>query len=108
MPPKPATPRLPSLQPHMYICVRRAGAGTLTLTLTLTPTLTLTLTPTLTLTLALTAQEQLTPWSKAVLLSLPPFIRQQLLLESTASDDSAQLGQIETERLLADLVRANL
>jgi hypothetical protein len=90
----------------MYICVRRAGAGTLTLTLT--PTLTLTLTPTLTLTLALTAQEQLTPWSKAVLLSLPPFIRQQLLLESTASDDSAQLGQIETERLLADLVRANL
>ena len=32
----------------------------------------------------------------------------QLLLESTASDDSAQLGQIETERLLADLVQRDL
>ena len=53
-------------------------------------------------------QEQLTPWAAALLASLPPFIRQQLLLESTASDDSAQLGQIETERLLADLVHRNL
>ena len=53
-------------------------------------------------------QEQLTPWAAALLASLPPFIRQQLLLESTASDDSAQLGQIETERLLADLVHRDL
>ena len=53
-------------------------------------------------------QEQLTPWAAALLLSLPYFIRQQLLLESTASDDSAQLGQIETERLLAELVRVHV
>ena len=52
--------------------------------------------------------EQLTPWARALLDSLPFFIRQQLLLESTASDDSAQLGQIETERLLATLVLQNL
>ena len=53
-------------------------------------------------------QDQLTPWASALLLSLPFFIRQQLLLESTASDDSAQLGQIETERLLAELVRVHI
>lgn len=52
--------------------------------------------------------EQMTPWARALLDSLPFFIRQQLLLESTASDDSAQLGQIETERLLATLVLQNL
>ena len=50
----------------------------------------------------------LTPWSAALLQSMPPFIQQQLLLETQASDQKAQLSQIETERLLADLVRMEL
>jgi len=50
----------------------------------------------------------LTPWSAALLQSMPPFIQQQLLLETCASDQKAQLSQIETERLLADLVRLEL
>jgi len=50
----------------------------------------------------------LTPWSSALLRSLPPFIQRQLLLEAQASDLKAQYSQIETERLLADLVRIEL
>jgi diphosphate--fructose-6-phosphate 1-phosphotransferase len=55
-----------------------------------------------------TITEALTPWSAALLNSMPAFIRKQLLLEAQASDDKAQLNQIETERLLADLVRVEL
>ena len=50
----------------------------------------------------------LTPPSAALLASLPPYIRRQLMLERQASDDKAQLSQIETERLLAELVRVEL
>lgn len=50
----------------------------------------------------------LTPWAKALLDSMPLFIKKQLLLEVQASDDKAQLNQIETERLLAELVRVEL
>ncbi|GJN28893.1 hypothetical protein PR202_gb17065 [Eleusine coracana subsp. coracana] len=46
---------------------------------------------------------QLSPWASALLEFLPPFIRKQLLLHP-GSDDSAQLSQIETEKLLAQLV----
>ena len=48
------------------------------------------------------------PPSAALLASLPPYIRRQLMLERQASDDKAQLSQIETERLLAELVRVEL
>jgi diphosphate--fructose-6-phosphate 1-phosphotransferase len=53
-------------------------------------------------------ESALSPWSKALLDSMPAFIRRQLLLETQASDHKAQLNQIETERLLADLVRIEL
>ncbi|CAH9079843.1 unnamed protein product [Cuscuta europaea] len=43
---------------------------------------------------------QLSPWAYALFEFLPPFIRKQLLLYPE-SDDSAQLSQIETEKLLA-------
>lgn len=43
---------------------------------------------------------QLSPWACALFEFLPPFIRNQLLLHPE-SDDSAQLSQIETEKLLA-------
>ncbi|XP_058728302.1 pyrophosphate--fructose 6-phosphate 1-phosphotransferase subunit alpha-like [Vicia villosa] len=46
---------------------------------------------------------QLSPWASALFEFLPPFIRRQLLLYPE-SDDSAQLSQIETEKLLAYLV----
>ncbi|XP_010539758.1 PREDICTED: pyrophosphate--fructose 6-phosphate 1-phosphotransferase subunit alpha 2-like [Tarenaya hassleriana] len=46
---------------------------------------------------------QLSPWSSALFEFLPPFIKKQLLLHPE-SDDSAQLSQIETEKLLAYLV----
>ncbi|XP_010537247.1 PREDICTED: pyrophosphate--fructose 6-phosphate 1-phosphotransferase subunit alpha 2 [Tarenaya hassleriana] len=46
---------------------------------------------------------QLSPWSSALFEFLPPFIKKQLLLRPE-SDDSAQLSQIETEKLLAYLV----
>ncbi|XVE56306.1 hypothetical protein DITRI_Ditri03aG0228100 [Diplodiscus trichospermus] len=46
---------------------------------------------------------QLSPWASALFEFLPPFIRKQLLLRPE-SDDSAQLSQIETEKLLAHLV----
>jgi diphosphate--fructose-6-phosphate 1-phosphotransferase len=50
---------------------------------------------------------KLTPWAKALLDSLPPFIRSQLMLERESSG-AVQLSQIEAERLLADLVKAEL
>jgi diphosphate--fructose-6-phosphate 1-phosphotransferase len=52
--------------------------------------------------------DALSPYSSALLNSLPAFIRKQLLLETQASDDKAQLNQIETERLFAELVRLEL
>jgi len=50
----------------------------------------------------------LSPYSAALLHSMPTFIQRQLLLETQASDDKAQFNQIETERLLAELVRLEL
>ncbi|KAF7829454.1 pyrophosphate--fructose 6-phosphate 1-phosphotransferase subunit alpha [Senna tora] len=50
---------------------------------------------------------QLSPWASALFEFLPPFIRKQLLLHPE-SDDSAQLSQIETEKLLAYLVEAEI
>ncbi|KAK7407752.1 hypothetical protein VNO78_09804 [Psophocarpus tetragonolobus] len=50
---------------------------------------------------------QLTPWASALFEFLPPFIRRELLLYPE-SDDSAQLSQIETEKLLAYLVEAEI
>ncbi|KAJ4830913.1 hypothetical protein Tsubulata_039034 [Turnera subulata] len=50
---------------------------------------------------------QLSPWASALFEFLPPFIRKQLLLYPE-SDDSAQLSQIETEKLLAHLVEAEM
>ncbi|KAG6472958.1 hypothetical protein ZIOFF_070438 [Zingiber officinale] len=49
----------------------------------------------------------LSPWASALFEFLPPFIRRQLLLHPE-SDDSAQLSQIETEKLLAQLVEAEM
>ncbi|CAI9762976.1 unnamed protein product [Fraxinus pennsylvanica] len=50
---------------------------------------------------------QLSPWASALFEFLPTFIRKQLLLHPE-SDDSAQLSQIETEKLLAHLVEAEM
>ncbi|XP_057776545.1 pyrophosphate--fructose 6-phosphate 1-phosphotransferase subunit alpha isoform X2 [Salvia miltiorrhiza] len=50
---------------------------------------------------------QLSPWASALFEFLPPFIRNQLLLHPE-SDDSAQLSQIETEKLLAHLVETEM
>jgi len=49
----------------------------------------------------------LSPWASALFEFLPPFIRKQLLLH-LESDDSAQLSQIETEKLLAQLVEIEM
>ncbi|KAF5955864.1 hypothetical protein HYC85_008720 [Camellia sinensis] len=49
----------------------------------------------------------LSPWASALFEFMPPFIRKQLLLYPE-SDDSAQLSQIETEKLLAFLVEAEM
>ncbi|PIA56961.1 hypothetical protein AQUCO_00700964v1 [Aquilegia coerulea] len=49
----------------------------------------------------------LSPWASALFEFLPPFIKKQLLLHPE-SDDSAQLSQIETEKLLADLVETEM
>ncbi|GMP40656.1 hypothetical protein CsSME_00011017 [Camellia sinensis var. sinensis] len=49
----------------------------------------------------------LSPWASALFEFMPPFIRKQLLLY-LESDDSAQLSQIETEKLLAFLVEAEM
>ncbi|MFS8006146.1 putative diphosphate--fructose-6-phosphate 1-phosphotransferase [Helianthus anomalus] len=51
--------------------------------------------------------KQLSPWASALFEFLPPFIRKQLLLYPE-SDDSAQLSQIEIEKLLAELVEAEM
>ncbi|KAI4388527.1 hypothetical protein MLD38_000847 [Melastoma candidum] len=50
---------------------------------------------------------QLSPWASALFEFLPPFIKKQLLL-FPESDDSAQLSQIETEKLLAHLVEIEM
>lgn len=50
---------------------------------------------------------QLSPWAFALFEFLPPFIRKQLTLHPE-SDDSAQLSQIETEKLLAHLVEEEM
>ncbi|KAH7689375.1 Diphosphate--fructose-6-phosphate 1-phosphotransferase protein [Dioscorea alata] len=50
---------------------------------------------------------RLSPWASALFEFLPPFIRKQLLLHPE-SDDSAQLSQIETEKLLAQLVETEI
>jgi pyrophosphate--fructose-6-phosphate 1-phosphotransferase len=50
---------------------------------------------------------QLSSWSSALFEFLPPFIKKQLLLHPE-SDDSAQLSQIETEKLLAYLVETEM
>jgi len=47
---------------------------------------------------------KLSPWSAAVLASLPESIRGDFLLEPETSTGTAQLNQIETERLLGELV----
>ncbi|XP_058069812.1 pyrophosphate--fructose 6-phosphate 1-phosphotransferase subunit alpha-like [Magnolia sinica] len=49
----------------------------------------------------------LSPWASALFEFLPPFIKRQLLLHPE-SDDSAQLSQIETEKLLAQLVETEM
>ncbi|CAL9778756.1 unnamed protein product [Musa acuminata subsp. burmannicoides] len=54
-----------------------------------------------------TIPSQLSPWASALFEFLPPFMRKQLLLHPE-SDDSAQLSQIETERLLAHLVETEM
>ncbi|CAA7013533.1 unnamed protein product [Microthlaspi erraticum] len=50
---------------------------------------------------------KLSPWSSALFEFLPPFMKKQLLLRPE-SDDSAQLSQIETEKLLAYLVETEM
>ncbi|KAE9615775.1 hypothetical protein Lal_00017695 [Lupinus albus] len=50
---------------------------------------------------------KLSPWAFALFEFLPPFIRKQLLLYPE-SDDSAQLSQIETEKLLAYLAEVEI
>ncbi|WOL19238.1 pyrophosphate--fructose 6-phosphate 1-phosphotransferase subunit alpha-like [Canna indica] len=49
----------------------------------------------------------LSPWATALFEFLPSFIRKQLLLHPE-SDDSAQLSQIETEKLFAQLVEKEM
>nr|GMD54125.1 pyrophosphate--fructose 6-phosphate 1-phosphotransferase subunit alpha [Ipomoea batatas]GME11747.1 pyrophosphate--fructose 6-phosphate 1-phosphotransferase subunit alpha [Ipomoea batatas] len=50
---------------------------------------------------------QLSPWASALFEFLPPFIRRELLLYPE-SNDSAQLSQIEIEKLLAFLVEVQM
>lgn len=50
---------------------------------------------------------RLSPWASALFEFLPTFIRKQLLLHPE-SDDSAQLSQIETEKLMAQLVETEM
>ncbi|XP_047329420.1 pyrophosphate--fructose 6-phosphate 1-phosphotransferase subunit alpha isoform X2 [Impatiens glandulifera] len=50
---------------------------------------------------------KLSPWASALFEFLPSFIRKQFLL-FPESDDSAQLSQIETEKLLAHLVEEEM
>ncbi|KAM0932392.1 putative diphosphate--fructose-6-phosphate 1-phosphotransferase [Dioscorea sansibarensis] len=49
----------------------------------------------------------LSPWASALFEFLPSFIRKELLL-NPESDESAQLSQIETEKLLAQLVELEI
>ncbi|KAG0497896.1 hypothetical protein HPP92_002587, partial [Vanilla planifolia] len=49
----------------------------------------------------------LTPWASALFESMPLFMKKQLLL-SPDSDESAQLSQIETEKLIAQLVETEM
>ncbi|PKA60658.1 Pyrophosphate--fructose 6-phosphate 1-phosphotransferase subunit alpha [Apostasia shenzhenica] len=49
----------------------------------------------------------LSPWASALFESMPAFLKRQLLL-SPDSDESAQLSQIETEKLLAKLVETEM
>jgi diphosphate--fructose-6-phosphate 1-phosphotransferase len=53
------------------------------------------------------ALDRLTGWSAALLQSLPTFIQEQLLLPRQ-SDGKLSLGSVETEKLLATLVGAEL
>ncbi|KAH9302799.1 hypothetical protein KI387_014382, partial [Taxus chinensis] len=50
---------------------------------------------------------RLSPWASALFEFLPPFIKKQLLLHPE-SDDTAQLSQIETEKLMAQLVETEM
>ncbi|XP_010270592.1 PREDICTED: pyrophosphate--fructose 6-phosphate 1-phosphotransferase subunit alpha-like [Nelumbo nucifera] len=50
---------------------------------------------------------QLSPWASALFEFLPHFIKRELLLHPE-SDDSAQLSQIETEKLLAHMVEQEM
>jgi len=52
-------------------------------------------------------EKHLTPWSQAVYVTLPDFMKESLLLERQ-SNNKIQLSQIESERLLADLVANEL
>lgn len=45
----------------------------------------------------------LTPWSHSLFLSLPEFLKQQLLIEREMAG-SIKLSQIETEKLVAYMV----
>jgi pyrophosphate--fructose-6-phosphate 1-phosphotransferase len=49
----------------------------------------------------------LSPWAAALFEFLPNFIKKQLLLDRE-SDGSVQLSQIETEKLLAQLVETEM
>jgi pyrophosphate--fructose-6-phosphate 1-phosphotransferase len=51
---------------------------------------------------------KLTPWARAVLEQLPPTIQAQMLLTPENSTGLAQVNNIETERLLAELVSAEM
>ncbi|EFJ20412.1 hypothetical protein SELMODRAFT_108705 [Selaginella moellendorffii] len=50
---------------------------------------------------------RLSPWASALFEFLPPFIKKQFLLDRE-SDDSVQLSQIETEKLLCQLVETEM
>lgn len=49
-------------------------------------------------------EKHLSPWALAMVGTLPPSFKEQIYLEAEASTGTAQLQQIETERLLAELV----
>merc|ERR1712137_946624 len=52
--------------------------------------------------------DKLSSWASAMLSSLPESIRAEVLLEPENSTGTAQLNQIETERLLGELVSAEM
>jgi 6-phosphofructokinase 1 len=49
-------------------------------------------------------EKNLSPWASAMVATLPTVFKQQIMLDVDASTGSSQLTQIETERLLAELV----